>query len=81
MSKHLKLGNDPSTPAWTLANDADVVLVQKEIAEAMMQGKTVRVRVLLSNGDAGEMLINGSVLEAALAWDTDFSQPTLTIID
>jgi len=81
MSKHLKLGGDPAAEAWTLADDADIGLVQKEIDAAMAGGKTTRVRVVIARGQTGDLLVNGRALEAAVVWETDPSQPSFSIID
>ena len=81
MSKHLKLGGDPATPAWTLTDDSDVGMVQKEIDQAMAEGKTTRIRVVIAPGQTGEVLVNGRALDAAVVWETDPSQPSFSIID
>jgi hypothetical protein len=81
MAKFLKLGADPESERWVLADDADVAQVQKEIEEAMAGGRTARVKVVLGSGHVAELIVNGRSLEAAMAWEIAPKDPTFSIID
>lgn len=80
MGKYLKLGNDPATERWTLADHADVDKIRTELADAMAEEKAVRVPVVVGKDRYADLLVNGSEVTAALVWE-DAAAGGMTIID
>ena len=81
MSKHMKLGGEPSGQNWMLPDDTDLDKLRADLAEAMEEEDTVRVEVVLGRNQKGELLVNGGALVAAIVWEDAPSGGGITIID
>lgn len=80
MAKYMILGSEPDEDRWRLDDDANVAEIQARIEGAMASGATARIPVIV-DGRAAELIVNGRVLDAALAWEAGASEPTFAIID
>jgi hypothetical protein len=83
VAKHLKLGGEPGSQTWTLADDVDLGEVRERLARAMNEGTSVTVAVKLESKETAELLVNGRVVPVALVWEEPDARqgPGFTMID
>jgi hypothetical protein len=83
VGKHLKLGSDPKSATWSLPDDADLEDVRARLALAMNEGTSTGITVRLGQEETAELLVNGRVVSAAVAWEEEEPRrsPGFTMID
>jgi hypothetical protein len=80
-AKYLALSEEPDAERWRLTEDSSVEDVKAQIEAAMTEGRAVRIKVVVGDRGAGELIVNGRAIEAALVWEVGVQEPTFSIID
>jgi hypothetical protein len=80
-AKYLALSQEPDAERWRLPDESKTEEVKTQIEGAMTEGRAVRIKVVVGDRGAGELIVNGRAIEAALVWEVGVQEPTFSIID